>query len=576
MRQIQNVSIKNANCTAAVYEKICMIVERQIRERTSGLPSRNTVEITLSENKNIGKEGFVIESDRKSRYDVSGNDDLGLFYGIGHLLHKGSFKGGDFIPGDCAGKSLPEKAVRGMYIANPGWNYYGRIGIEELGWYIEDLLLWGCNTIMVVAPPPSREDKAECRPEFTAYCADRSKAIIKLAREVGMVVVVLTTANLSFTPPPDELLADWTGGHDGYTRNLAAHMHVEICPSKPGGLDYILQGQQEVFSHYLDAPPDYFCLWPYDAGGCTCSGCKPWGGNGFLKVAKAISGLLAGMFPNTGIMLSAWLFDDFTTGEWDALDNELAVDKSWLDYLMVHFSLEAGIPACVGKSGRMPGSLPAVDFPEISMYACVPWGGFGANPIPARLQKMWDSVRGYLDGGYPYSEGIFDDLNKVICLKLYWGGMSADEIVRQYSAYEFGAEVARDIAEAIGLIELATGHTRVDETGSQHVYPDPLVPWIGEQRFLIEDTSGIDRAYEIMTACDSKLPVGVQKSWRWKILYLRAVCDYELFHNGFKTTDRCEKALHELTRIYHAESVPYHLAPPTRESIREARGIFTI
>jgi hypothetical protein len=99
---------------------------------------------------------------------------------------------------------------------------------------------------------------------------------------------------------------------------------------------------------------------------------------------------------------------------------------------------------------------------------------------------------------------------------------------------------------------------------------------VGEQRFIIENVSGIDKAYEIMMKSGYELPEKVQRTWRWRLLYLRAICDYELFHNDFRTTDRCEAALHELTQIYHAEAVPYHLAPPTKESIKEARGIFTI
>jgi hypothetical protein len=574
---IQNLTLVDRNCGAASFESIFKIVDRVVHERTVGNSSRNPIFMELSIQDGIGKEGFTLSKEGEDRYRVVGNDPLGLIYGIGRFLHEGHFIDSDFFPGDFIGSSVPEKRYRGMYIANPGWNYYGTITMEETEHYIEDLLLWGCNSIMVViggpGPEPEGVISSSSPPAGTQWCKD----MLAFANGLGMTTVALAIANTSFVPPPEELKADGTGGHDGYfEQNLAAFGHTEICPSKPGGLEYILRGQKVAFMPYVSSPPDLICLWPYDTGGCTCTDCKPWGGNGYVRVAKGISELLREMFPKTSVMLSTWYFDHFTTGEWNLLAKELADDPSWVDSLMVHFNLEEGIPSIVQNNGRMPGGLPAVDFPEISMFNCVPWGGFGANPLPDRLQRMWDSSRQYLDGGFPYSEGIFDDINKILCLQLYWGGLRTNDILRKYSGYEFAEEVSENVSEAIRLIERATSHVRIDENGVQHIYPSPLVPWVGEQRFVIDDTSGIDLAYNLVKEADHRIGDRVRGSWRWRILYLRAVCDHELLHDDFKINERCEAALDELVRIYHAQSAPYHLSPPTKESIADARGIFII
>ena len=66
----------------------------------------------------------------------------------------------------------------------------------------------------------------------------------------------------------------------------------------------------------------------------------------------------------------------------------------------------------------MPGGLPLLNFPDISMYGQNPWGGYGANPHPGRLQQRWDETKKKLSGGFPYSEGIYEDINKVICAQL--------------------------------------------------------------------------------------------------------------------------------------------------------------
>ena len=68
----------------------------------------------------------------------------------------------------------------------------------------------------------------------------------------------------------------------------------------------------------------------------------------------------------------------------------------------------------------VPGGFPLLNFPDISMYGQNPWGGYGANPHPSRLQARWDETKTKLSGGFPYSEGIYEDLNKVICAELYW------------------------------------------------------------------------------------------------------------------------------------------------------------
>jgi hypothetical protein len=68
----------------------------------------------------------------------------------------------------------------------------------------------------------------------------------------------------------------------------------------------------------------------------------------------------------------------------------------------------------------IPDNLPLVGFPEISMEGMYPWGGFGANPQPARFQKDWNRVKNRVQGGFPYSEGTFEDLDKAIFAQFYW------------------------------------------------------------------------------------------------------------------------------------------------------------
>ena len=158
------------------------------------------------------------------------------------------------------------------------------------------------------------------------------------------------------------------------------------------------------------------------------------------------------------------------------------------------FPLEKGVP----------GGFPLLNFPEISMWNQGPWGGYGANPFPNRLQQRLDEIKGKLSGGFPYSEGIYEDLNKVICAQHYWQpNRSAEETIREYSACEFSPEVADDVASVVKIFE--KNHLREQ---------------IGRSAFT---------AYRLMERADAKLTPQARRCWRWRILYLRATIDHEMY-----------------------------------------------
>ena len=102
----------------------------------------------------------------------------------------------------------------------------------------------------------------------------------------------------------------------------------------------------------------------------------------------------------------------------------------------------------------MPGGLPLLNFPEISMWGQSPWGGYGANPLPARLQRLWNQTQRKLSGGTPYSEGIYEDINKAICSQFYWDPeRPAVETVREYAAFEYSPDVADDVVKVVEAFE---------------------------------------------------------------------------------------------------------------------------
>jgi hypothetical protein len=296
-----------------------------------------------------------------------------------------------------------------------------------------------------------------------------------------------------------------------------------------------------LLDEYRETGLDFVAYWPYDEGGCGCPQCWPWGARGYVQISRDFTRLARTKYPSCKVVLSTWMYDSPPAGEWEGLTKVLAGDTSWVNYIMAgahedfpRYPLERGVP----------GGLPLVNFPEISMWGMSPWGGYGANPLPGRLQQLWNQVAGKVRGGLPYSEGIYEDLNKVISAQFYWDPKrTAEETVREYAASEFSPDVADDVLRAVRILE--ANHRR--KRGGFERPPRQTA-----------------EARELLVRAEGMLTPRARRAWRWRILYLRALIDDELNKTGGKPRGPALKeAFAELVRIYHAEHVHTNrVAPP--------------
>ena len=60
----------------------------------------------------------------------------------------------------------------------------------------------------------------------------------------------------------------------------------------------------------------------------------------------------------------------------------------------------------------------------------------------------------------------------------------------------------------------------------------------------------------------STVGLHVRKSWRWRILALRAAMDTELFASRGAPTRKSERYFEELTKIYSAQRAEWAVHPP--------------
>jgi hypothetical protein len=161
-------------------------------------------------------------------------------------------------------------------------------------------------------------------------------------------------------------------------------------------------------------------------------------------------------------------------------------------------------------------------------------------------------VKRVVEGGFPYSEGIYEDINKAVVVQFYWDrDRAARATLEEYVAYEFGSGVTEDVLAVIDLLETAAG---------QSFRKQPV------------DADAVQRAYRLAETVHARMPDWARRNWRWEILHLRAVLDRERFAGDGLQSPAAEAAMVRLMEIYHCQmdtEDPYHhrVRPPLRRAI---------
>ncbi len=481
--------------------------------------------------KSLSEQSYRIIYRGSDEIEVSSADANGILYGLGKLLHSSVITSQGLKPNGQNIVSSPSKPLRAIYFATHFFNFYHVAPIEDVKEYIEELALWGYNHLGLWFDMHHYEGIAD---QEAQRMLDRLSEMYKAGIVVGMRPFALTLANEGYKNTPDHLKATKTG---------RSHYGVEICPSTRKGEELILKNLREEFGEFSKRGVrfDLLSLWPYDQGGCGCEKCYPWGGNGFISICQSVATDIRKQYPDTKVSLSTWLFDyGKDQGEWTTFARYFETEQpTWADYLLA--DSHTTYPEYL-LSNPVPGNLPLINFPEISMWEQWPWGGFGASPLPERFQGLWNTVKERVAGGWPYSEGIFEDINKIIYSQFYWDeNIPAKEVLKEYISFEYSADFTREITDAIMILEKNHG------LSSWNWYRDPEYGKID----VPDKDFGSEKAYRMLKDVDQKLPEHVRSSWRWRILLIRAMMDYELRASKGNITPPVEDGLRELCNLFH-------------------------
>ena len=532
--------LKNAGMGKDSYDILRNALKRKCAERLLEL-SRTKADayvIELKKDETYQNDRYTVVPGEAGVTLTAGNDYT-LFAACGRFLTDSFSDGkGGFIPAADAIDFTPKDSLRGMYFATHFHNFYHNAPIEKVYEVIEDLALRGCNSLLVWFDMHHFEGVEN--PGAVALIG-RLRAMLKYANRIGMGGSLTMLSNEGFKNSPESMRAEWWI-QNGYTRLPDGHYHVEICPNKEGGLEEILRERRTVLEQFADLKIDYVCYWPYDQGGCTCAKCTPWGSNGFMKLYPHFRDLVKEVMPDTRIILSTWYFDKFVPGEWDAFYPQIRDGMpEGTDYIMSLF-FNGVLPKVIAENG-LPKGVKFIDFPEISMWSCSPWGGFGASALP-RFLNTTNEKSGYLyDGGFPYSEGIFEDVNKYCTLSYYSGQFeNARDAVRSYVRHEFCVEgrALDELTEALLKSETGLARARYNDAEGRNQ--------------AIKCTYDVEYVYKIFSKYDRLLPDNVRLGWKFRLWYLRAVIDRELVScDGYpKRSAIAQEALQEVASLYYA------------------------
>ena len=550
----------NANLPRDAFGVLKSRIAAKAKERGCRVARKTDGALTLRfcVDRRLAPDSFEIAEKKTGSGSIvrlAGSDIPCVFAAAGRFLVLSRFDGkGGFTPPELPLRHRMKKPVRGIYLASHFYNWHHSSPIEEELEYIADQALRGFNQIMLCV---GIQHYRTLRDPEALEMIGRIKRIFAFTSSIGMKNALIAFSNTGMDGFPREFAAEEKADGVFYTRDITAEFITELCPSTEGGMREIERIQREFFSSFAGTPVDYYYLWPYDEGGCLCEKCRPWSTNGFMKVAALDRRLMKEYGIGGELCISTWHFGVQMPGEWENFYPRLeSGEYSWAPYIMTAFQ-SGRLPSVIAEKG-IPHGVRFVEFPEISMQnPAHPWGGFGATPFPMYLNNVEENTGAYNEGGFLYSEGIYEDINKYIVAG-FWCGYAEHDVqsMREYFGFEFGIYDDAAAAELVRACQLMESCHRRETS-----HPDDGTPW----RFQIRWATAAPEIKKIVVAADPLLPAKLRRSWKWRLFIIRAHLDFILYSNGYRLKDspEAQELLAELCRISCVtERTKYCVCPP--------------
>ena len=187
-------------------------------------------------------------------------------------------------------------------------------------------------------------------------------------------------------------------------------------------------------------------------------------------------------------------------------------------------------PSIPATRKRLDPRYPIRSYPDITHNVrCqypIPWwdtalavtlGRESINPRPVQYAEIHNAFAPYTVGFLSYSDGVHDDVNKVLWNGLAWNSDTPPrEILMEYARFFFGPEVAETAADGMFALERN---------------------WIGSLR----DNGAVDGTLALWNDLEKQSPA-LAGNWRWQMCLVRAVYDAYTRHRLIYESALAEEA----------------------------------
>ncbi len=411
-------------------------------------------------------EGFALGVDGETVLIV-GRDERGVLFGVGRLLREMTKRQGEVhLPGDTQISTSPRYPMRVHQLGYRNTaTSYDLWTVRTYEQYLRELSIFGCSGAELIqeSPPGEKDSVLMAEPQW-----DMNIRLSKLLDDYDLDV---------FLWYPVPILGD---DQERYDREL---------------------GYRERFFNEMPRIDHVFV---------------PGGDPGnnhpriLMPALKGMASMLHKRFPDAGVFVSNqkmapewtdWMFDYFREEQ-----------PKWLGgYVYGPGTEHHGI-----KEARewLPNQYQIRRYPDIThnlraQFPVPHWDGRmaqalgreGINPRPGHNQLVHNAFDEYASGFGTYSDGIHDDLNKMVWSALGWDPEAdVHEIVLDYGRLFFGEDVGQDAADGLWMLQDNMKGNFLKNDG----VPRTLAKWreIGEQ-----------------------VTPEVRKSWRYQMYLMRALFD---------------------------------------------------
>lgn len=416
----------------------------------------------------LGAEGYHLFTDTSASGRpvvwIVGVDGRGVLYGVGRFLREMLWETGFLqLPAPLDIATSPAFPLRGHQLGYRNTaNSYDAWTVDQYEQYIRELVIFGCNAIENIPFEPEGNS-----PHFQLPPSQMAQELSRICDEYDIQYWVWTPADFDLTN---------TAAHNAA---LVQHEQLYAGCTRLDGV-FVPGGDPG------DNPPEQVMV--------------------FLE---ELATRLAAHHPNAGVWVSNQGFTE-EENDWffTYLQNQ---HPSWLAGVVygpwTRLTLEE-------ERTRTPSQYRIRRYPDIThnvrcQYPVPEWdaafahtlGREASNPRPTQTAHIHNVFARFADGFITYSDGIHDDVNKVVwCVQGWDPDSNVEETLKQYGRFFFGPSVAD--GAATGILQLESN-------------------WSGP----LADNPVVANTFAHWQTLESAHPE-LATNWRWQLCLLRAYYDF--------------------------------------------------